>query len=92
MAQNLGDDALADAVNYLETDANGLPIGHREAFHDAAKELRDVINELPDSVYHLGPTDAEWACDRMLHWYLVTLMNVQRVRIGTAPRPADTGE
>lgn len=57
----------------LPLDANGFPVGHADAHRAAAKELADVINELPESVYHLGPTDAEWAADRMLDRYLLTL-------------------
>lgn len=65
-------------TTHLETDANGLPVGHREAFKDASKELATVINELPESCYWLGPADAEWACERVLLRYLLTLTRVQR--------------
>lgn len=62
----------------IRLDANGLPLGHEQAVLDAARELRDWVNELPDSVYHLGPTDAELVTRNMLQRYLHSLGQTQR--------------
>jgi hypothetical protein len=58
----------------LPLDANGyLPLGHEAAKDAAAKTLADLVNELPESVYHLGPIDAEWVTSNMLQRYLHVL-------------------
>lgn len=64
----------------IDLDANGLPVGHGLAFDAAAKELTEVVNELPDSFYRLGPTDAQWVMQRVLERYLGTLQTVTRLR------------
>lgn len=53
--------------------ANGLPRGHALAAFKARQVLIDWVNELPESVYHLGPTDAEEAITRVLAAYVDTL-------------------
>lgn len=59
-------------------DPNNLPLGHEAAKDEAARELAEIVNELPDSVYRLGPTDAEWAASRMLLRYVQALRRIQR--------------
>lgn len=54
-------------------DANQVPIGHVDAERAAARELSDFINELPESVYHLSPDDAELAASRVIAVYRATL-------------------
>jgi hypothetical protein len=54
----------------MTLDDNGLPVGHVKARDAAIETLRDLVNELPDSAYHLGPTDAQWITDNMLTVYL----------------------
>lgn len=55
------------------TDTNGLPRGHYAARDKATQALRDWVNELPESTYHLGLDDAEDVADVMLAVYLTTL-------------------
>jgi hypothetical protein len=62
----------------IQLDANGLPLGHESARAAAAKELAELINELPESVYHLNATDAEWLASNVLLRYLKTLGAFQR--------------
>jgi len=57
----------------VELDANGLPVGHKLAAFKARQIFQDMINELPESVYHLGPTDAEWILDNVLSVYVGSL-------------------
>jgi hypothetical protein len=54
----------------IALDANGLPRNHRTACWAAQQELADFINELPESVYHLGQGDCELAIDRVIRRYL----------------------
>ena len=65
----------------IPLDANDLPPGHDDALRAAAKEMAACVNELPDSVYHLSPDDAEWATRRIVtrYWH-VLLEAVQRER------------
>lgn len=65
-------------MSTLALDANGLPLGHDDAAHAAANDLRALVNELPESVYHLGPLDAEWIADVMLQRYVSVLKTAQR--------------
>jgi hypothetical protein len=62
----------------IALDANGLPIGHKAAVVDAAREIADNINELPESVYHLNVTDAEWIASNAIARYLQTLKGAAR--------------
>lgn len=57
----------------IALDANGLPVGHEDAVRAAARDLSDWLNELPESVYHLTPTDAECAASIMAMRYVQTL-------------------
>lgn len=59
-------------------DANGLPIGHTEALQAAAVELARLMNEMPESLYYLGPSDAEWITGNVLERYRITLRRVQQ--------------
>lgn len=71
-------------MNHTEThvtlglDDNGLPIGHHAARDIAARTLRDWVNDLPSSVYHLNQDDAEDVCNVMLAAYLAALAREQR--------------
>jgi hypothetical protein len=62
----------------LGLDANGLPIGHHAARDIAARTLRDWINDLPNTAYHLNLTDAEDVADVMLIAYITALKLEQR--------------
>jgi len=57
-------------VRSLTLDANGLPFKDKEGRAFAAKILRDMVNELPESVYHLNDSDAEWIADTLVLAYL----------------------
>ena len=63
---------------YLVQDENGLPVGHYWARDAAVTALRDWINELPESVYHLSGDDAEEVTNRMLAVYLKALLEWTR--------------
>ena len=65
----------------LPLDANGLPVGHDDALHAASKELAEAINELPESLYHFDPIDAEWATQRVIARYLGTVRKTQRAAV-----------
>jgi hypothetical protein len=62
----------------IQTDANGIPRGHYAARDTATKFLRDWLNELPESVYHLTVDDAEDVTNVMLAAYLSALKREQR--------------
>jgi hypothetical protein len=61
----------------IALDANGLPVGHNDALAAAAVELAKAINELPESLYHFDPIDAEWATSRVLERYLLSVKRRQ---------------
>jgi hypothetical protein len=69
------------ANGLMPLDANGLPVGHVDALHAASKELAEAINELPESLYHFNPIDAEWATQRVIARYLGTVRKQQRARV-----------
>lgn len=54
----------------IALDANGLPLRHSDGLQAAARELIDFVNELPQSFYHLGESDADLATERMVSAYL----------------------
>lgn len=62
--------ATVTKLPVIPLDGNGLPRNHRTACWAAQQELSDFINELPDSVYHLGASDCELAVDRVIRRYL----------------------
>ena len=63
-------------VRSIPLDANGFPIRHREAKDAAVTLFQEMVNELPESVYHLNYTDAEWIAGQMLLRYLGELERV----------------
>ena len=69
-------------MSTLQLDPNGLPLGHEHAKDAAARELAEMMNELPDSVYHLNGTDADWVMSNVLQRYLVEL---KRASVAAAP-------
>jgi len=62
----------------LLLDTNGIPRGHYAARDKAAKALREWVNDLPSSCYHLCLDDAEDVANVMLTVYLGTLKQEQR--------------
>lgn len=58
----------------IPCDRNGLPYGHELAVQAAREEMSDWINELPDSVYHTGPTDMAAGVDRILARYFAKVV------------------
>jgi hypothetical protein len=61
----------------IPCDHQGMPIGHRDAYEAALTDLMDLINELPESVYHLHRQDAQWILDTVLGRYLSKLARVK---------------
>jgi hypothetical protein len=61
----------------IACDSNGLPRGHKLAEMEAAQELVDCVNELPDSCYHMGPTDGSLFASRVIARYLASVRKAQ---------------
>ena len=57
----------------IQLDFNGLPHNHMAAKAVVEKRLLELVNSLPESVYHLGPDDAEWVTSQLLLAYLHAL-------------------
>jgi hypothetical protein len=64
-------------VRVIRLDANGLPHGHALAKAAVVQEFMDMVNELPDSVYHVGHTDAEWISSNLIRRYLAAVEKEQ---------------
>lgn len=64
----------------LELDANGLPKYHEQALWLARQEHADWISELPEHVFHVGPTDVELGTERIIARYWLALQQMQRAR------------
>lgn len=62
----------------IDVDANGLPVGHREALEVAVDEFHDYIHELPETPYHFRRDDCVLPVERMIHRYLRTLIRTQQ--------------
>jgi len=61
----------------IPLDPNGFPEGHRGAFEAVVVRFMDMVNELPESVYHLNRADAEWIAEQMFRDYLRLLPRVR---------------
>ncbi len=61
----------------IPCDRSGAPIGHQAAMEKVLGEFMDMVNELPESVYHLNRTDAAWIAENLIGRYL---QNVARER------------
>ena len=57
----------------LPLDASGYPVRHTGAMDKATDTLMDLVNDLPESVYFLNRTDAEWvmSCVMAAYWRAV---------------------
>ena len=71
-------------MSTLQLDPNGLPLGHEAAKDAAARELAELVNELPGGIYHLNAIDAEWVMSNVLGRYLVTLKQAQTPSVTAA--------
>jgi hypothetical protein len=61
----------------IPLDANGYPHGHKSAMEKVLTDFMDMVNDLPESVYFLNRTDAEWIAEQLIRTYL---LNVPRER------------
>ncbi len=61
----------------IRLDANGLPQGHALAKAAVIQEFMDMVNELPDSVYRIEHTDAEWISSNLIRRYLAAVEKEQ---------------
>jgi hypothetical protein len=66
----------------LALDDRGFPLGHANARLSAIQLGMDMQNELPDTVYHLNATDADWLFGQVILRYLSELEREQAGRDG----------
>lgn len=62
----------------LRLDANGVPVGHDSAISAMVRDFRKWVNDLPDSVYHLGDEDADSLSRQLIARYLHEIQKGQR--------------
>ena len=65
-------------IKSLALDANGLPIGHRDAKASAIDVGRTLINDALNYSHHINQDDAEWIFGQAILRYLGELERAQR--------------
>ena len=66
----------------LALDDRGFPFGHANARLSAIMLGMEMQNELPDTIYHLNATDADWLFGQVILRYLSELERAQAGRDG----------